>query len=93
MKSYRCDDWSHLAGAKIEIYRRGRPVRAGVVDAVMPDGTLLWLAGDHNGSRTLFESAEGYEVWADPHNLPVELYPAILCQRPPTTMPDGEVDL
>lgn len=93
MKSYRCDDWSHLAGTKVEIYRHGQLVRAGVIDAVMPDGTLLWLAGDHSGSRTLFESAAGYEVWADPYNPPDELHPAIFCQQSPTTMPDVEDQL
>lgn len=54
---------------EVEIRMRGRFVRAGVVDAVMPDATVLWLAPDHNGNRTLFESAEGYEVWIDPHDL------------------------
>lgn len=90
MKFYRRDDWGRLAGAEVEIYRRGQLVRAGVVDAAMPDGTLLWLAGDHNGSRTLFESAAGYEVWADPPDLPDELHPAIFCEQAPTTMPDIE---
>lgn len=57
----------------------------------MPKTTLLWLAADHNGSRTLFESAEGYEVWADRHFLPEELYSAIFCQQPPNMpVPDGE---
>jgi hypothetical protein len=86
MKSYRCDDWRRLAGAKVEIHRHGQLVRAGLVDAVMPDDSMLWLAADHNGNRALFASAEGYEAWADPHDLADELYSAMLCQQPPTLL-------
>jgi hypothetical protein len=94
MKSYRCDDWSRLAGAKVEIHRGGHLIRTGVVDAVMPDATILWLAADYNGNRALFDSAEGYEVRAEPHDLPDELYSAMLCQRPltaPTSSAEGNL--
>ena len=83
MKSYRCDDWSRLVGVEVEIHRRVLLVRAGVVDAVMPDATMLWLAADHNGNRARFESAEGYEVWAGPHYLPDELCAATPYQQTP----------
>jgi hypothetical protein len=77
MKSYRCDDWSRLAsGVNVEIHRRGRLFRTGVVETVMPDATMLWLSADHNGARALFESAEGYEVWLDPVDLPHETFAA-----------------
>ena len=92
MKSYRCDDWSRLTGADVEIHKRGRLVRAGIVDAVMPDKSILWLAADHNGTRTLFESAEGYEVWANAHDIPDELYAAVLSQQPPTALIAGGDD-
>jgi hypothetical protein len=69
MKSYLCDDWSHIAGVEVEIRRRGEQVRTGVVDAVMPDSSILWLAAEGNENRTLFEQAEGYEAWADPFDL------------------------
>jgi hypothetical protein len=72
MKSYQCNDWNRLTGVKVEIHKRGQLVRVGVVDAVMPDATVLWLAADYNGNRELFESAEGFEVWADVHDLPDE---------------------
>lgn len=64
-----CNDWSLLPGQSVEIRRIGRLVRAGFVDAVMPDGSMLWLAADYEGSRTLFEQAEGYEAWAPPLDL------------------------
>jgi len=83
MKSYRCHDWSVLPGMEVEIRMNGQPVRTGIVEIVMPDASMLWLFSDHNGSRTLFESSEGYEVWADPEDLPDGLYWAMFCQRPP----------
>lgn len=46
MNSYRCDDWGRFVGAEVEIRRRGRLVRAGVVDAVAADVAMLWLAAD-----------------------------------------------
>jgi hypothetical protein len=82
MKTYRCDDWSCLTGAKIEIHKRGQVVRTGTVDAVMPANSIIWLAADHNGTRELFESAEEYEVWADARDLPDEQYSAVLSQQP-----------
>ncbi|QOT19967.1 hypothetical protein [Paenarthrobacter sp. YJN-5] len=85
MKSYRCDDWSYLVGANVEIHKDGNLVRSGIVDSVMPDNTILWLAADHNGNRALFELAEGFEVWADPQDVPNELYSAMLSQQPPTS--------
>ena len=91
MKSYRCDDWNRLTGAKVEIHKRGQFVRAGIVDAVMPDATVLWLAADHNGNRELFESAEGYEVWTDVHDLPDELSEQRLYHQP-STLPMSEGD-
>ena len=52
----------------------------------MPDDTMLWLAANHQGTRALFESAEGYEVWADPHDLADGFYSAMLSQQSPTAM-------
>ncbi|PTT70780.1 hypothetical protein DBR22_00155 [Arthrobacter sp. HMWF013] len=83
MKSYRCDDWSRLTGVEVEVHIHGQLLRAGTVDAVMPDATVLWLAADHNGGRTLFEAVEGYEMWTDPQDLPDELHAATHGQQPP----------
>jgi hypothetical protein len=91
MKSYRCEDWSRLGGAEIEVRRHGELVRAGVVDAVMPDAKMLWLASDHNGNRALFESAEGYEIWADAPDLQDESCWSMPAQQQPT-MPVPDKD-
>jgi hypothetical protein len=91
MKTYRCDDWSRLTGAKIEIHKRGQVVRTGTADAVMPDNSIIWLAADHKGTRELFESAEEYEVWADARDLPDELYSAVL--SPTAVIAGGDANL
>ena len=83
MKSYRCHDWSVLPGMEVEIRMNGQPVRTGTVEIVMPDASMLWLFSDHNGSRTLFESAEGYEVWAHLDDLPDGPYWTMSGQQPP----------
>ncbi|MGG6383245.1 MULTISPECIES: hypothetical protein [Micrococcaceae] len=88
MKSYRCDDWGRFVGAEVEIRRRGRLVRAGVVDAVAADVAMLWLAADGAESRRIFEAAEGFEVWADSHDLPDRRRPAAISQQ--ATMPAPE---
>lgn len=93
MKTYRCDDWSRLIGAEIEIHKRGQLVRTGNVDAVMPDNSILWLAADHNGTRELFEFAEEYEVWADAHDVQDELYSALSQQLPTDLVADGDNNL
>lgn len=82
MTSYRCEDWSDLAGINVEIRRHRRRIRYGIVDAVMPDSSMLWLAAGLDGGRCLFDSAEGYEVWADPVDLPDALCSRMICDRP-----------
>jgi len=83
MKSYQCRDWSILPGLEVEVRRNRQVVRSGIVETVMPDANMLWLSLDHNGNRTLFESSEGYEIWADPQDLPDALYWATFCHKPP----------
>ncbi len=69
MKSHRCDDWGDLVGVEVDILRRGRLSRVGVVDAVTANGAILWLAADQYAARQLFDSADGYEAWVDPHDV------------------------
>jgi hypothetical protein len=59
-------DWLPAVGETVEIRRAGRTIRAGTVDAVAADGSLLWLATEGLHLRALFERSEGYEVWI-PH--------------------------
>ena len=89
MKSYRCDDWSGLPlGVHIEIRRRGIMIRTGAVETVTTDGTLLCLSTDHNGTRALFEAAEGYEVWLDSVDVPPDPSLLLQSQRWTTAIPN-----
>ncbi|MBT2586504.1 hypothetical protein [Arthrobacter sp. ISL-95] len=57
------DDWASLPGRQAEIRYGNLLVCAGVVDAVMPDGSILWIVPDA-GTRRLFEKADAFEAWA-----------------------------
>ncbi|WP_461186728.1 hypothetical protein [Arthrobacter sp. Z4-13] len=39
----------------------------------MPDSSALWIAGDRNGPRQMFEVSEGHQVWVTPQQLSGEL--------------------
>lgn len=69
MTAYRFDNWSRLVGAWVEVHQNGRFVRAGFVDAAMPDSTMLWLAPDGVHSRKLIDAALGHEVRIEPRQL------------------------
>lgn len=55
-------EWQRLAGEFVEIHRAGELCRRGVVDAVMPDGTGLWLAAEGVQSRVFIWEEEGLTV-------------------------------
>jgi hypothetical protein len=46
-------DWSELANQYVEIRERSKIIDAGRVDAVTPDGAVLWLAFDGAASRRI----------------------------------------
>jgi hypothetical protein len=67
-------DWSTLVGARIQLRRHGKYIRSGVIDAAMPDSSVLWLAADGADARQMFEAELGYQAW---------IYPRELDGRPP----------
>ncbi|MDQ0864540.1 hypothetical protein [Arthrobacter globiformis] len=69
MKGYKHGDWKHLLHAPVEIRHGGKTVRAGLVDAVMPDSSALWIAAEGNLPRQMYDAARGYEVWVTPREL------------------------
>ena len=71
MKPSYVKDWTTLAGTTIEIRYQGTIVNHGYVDAVTPDGTILWLHTPGQ-DRKLYEKAEHYEVWATSTPLTVQ---------------------
>ena len=69
MTRYRHYEWAQLIGAPVEIQNDGEVIRAGIVDDAMPDSSLIWIASDEHGTRTLFEASHGLEVWVEPKQL------------------------
>lgn len=69
MAAELCSDWSNLVGLPVELHRHGKYIRSGVVDAAMPDSSVLWLAADGADDRQMFEAALGYQAWTHPREL------------------------
>ena len=63
MTVYFQHDWQSLVGEEVTVRQNGRTVRQGVVDAVMNDGSILWLMADGPHLRQMMERDAGYEVW------------------------------
>jgi hypothetical protein len=59
---HRVLDWSALPGMGVEIRQDGFSVCRGLVDAVTPNGDILWVQ-QHSGSRRLYDKASHYEAW------------------------------
>ena len=81
---YPYADWSRLVGTPVEIRKDFLIVRAGIVDDVMPDSSVVWLASDSTCGRELFVAAEGYQVWIRPQELDGKLcYKMAAAHLPP----------
>lgn len=59
---HKCDEWSKLLGAHVEVRRNGTAMRNGVDEAVMPNQSALWLGMKGNNSRCMIFTSDGYEV-------------------------------
>ena len=56
-------DWQRALGQLVEIWRNGTYIRKGIVDAVMPDNSLLWISADGISSRQIIAHSDGYQVF------------------------------
>ena len=67
-------DWHLTLGQYVEVQRNGRTTRTGVVEEVMPDGSILWLAAAGVDSREMVERADGSRIYATypQHDPPFE---------------------
>jgi hypothetical protein len=63
MNFVQVDDWTALVGMDIDVRRQGGTVCSGIVDAVTPDGSILWIC-PAGGTRRLFEKADWFQAWA-----------------------------
>lgn len=57
-------DWQRALGQRVEIWKDGRFVRKGTVEAVMPDESILWISADAVSSRQMLLRCDGYQVFA-----------------------------
>ncbi len=60
------NDWDQLVGSWVEVHHEGEFVRAGIVDEVMSDRGILWLASSGVEPRTLFDKDSGYRIRVEP---------------------------
>lgn len=61
-------NWQRTLGQRVEIWKGGKLVREGTVEAVMPDNSLLWISADGNSPRQIISRHDGYQVFT--HFLP-----------------------
>ncbi|GGJ34755.1 UNVERIFIED_ORG: hypothetical protein J3D58_002468 [Paenarthrobacter nicotinovorans] len=57
-------DWQRALGQRVEIWKAGKLCRAGTVEAVMPDNSILWLSAEGNAAREMIHEVDGYQVFA-----------------------------
>lgn len=61
-------DWQRALGQRVEIWKDGRFIREGTVEAVMPDSSFLWLSAEGALLREMISHHDRYQVFA--HLLP-----------------------
>jgi hypothetical protein len=61
-------DWQRALGQRVEIWKGGRFVCKGTVDAVMPDDSLLWITAEGVSPRQMVFRDDGSQVFT--HFLP-----------------------
>lgn len=57
------EDWQRTLGQYVEIRLKGKTTRRGIVEAVMPDNSILWISAEGPHQRMLVERAYGNEVF------------------------------
>lgn len=58
-------NWLSTLGASVEIrHHNSDVVHHGTVDAVTPDGCILWLQSGGPHERRMVHRSDGYTVWA-----------------------------
>lgn len=62
---YKATDWRLREGDVIELRCDGTVIRRGVVDAVMFDGSGLWLAAAGADHRKYLERDDSLEIWVE----------------------------
>lgn len=55
-------DWKRRTGTWVEVHHNGTFVRAGILDEIMADGGIFWLASNGVERRALFDTDSGYRI-------------------------------
>lgn len=58
-------DWQRTVGQRVEIWKGGKLVRKGTVEAVMPDDSFLWISTEGASLRQMVFRLDGYEVFSN----------------------------
>lgn len=56
-------DWQRAVGQYAEIRRYGKTIRTGIVEAVMPDNSILWISAAGAYLREMIQRGDGVEVY------------------------------
>lgn len=57
-------DWRRALGQLVEIRLQGQILRTGIVEAVMPDQSILWISAEGHHPREMVERADGKQIFA-----------------------------
>lgn len=60
-------DWQRVLRQYVEVRRGGEFIRAGIVEDVMPDNSVIWISTAGAQPRKLYERDDGYTVFARYH--------------------------
>ncbi|MFF2299349.1 hypothetical protein [Arthrobacter sp. NPDC058127] len=56
-------DWHRALGQFVEVRLFGQALRTGIVEAVMPDNSILWISAEGPFPREMVERADGKQVF------------------------------
>jgi hypothetical protein len=56
-------DWQRTLGQHVEVRRKGKAVRTGTVEEVMPDNSILWISAAGASTREMVEREDGSEIY------------------------------
>jgi hypothetical protein len=60
-----CEDWSKLIGRTVEVWFNGKRVAIGRIEEAASDDSVVWIAGEGNDTRKLYDRGTGYQIWVE----------------------------
>ena len=60
-----CEDWSKLIGRTVEVWLNGKCVAIGRIEEAASDDSVVWIAGQGNDTRKLYDRGTGYQIWVE----------------------------